>query len=51
MQLLYNFICRHIACIIKVSELNTPSYGNGIAGIRSVFFFNEMGNKKKKNGN
>ena len=36
--------CLHI----KVSELNTPSDGNGITGIPSAVFFNEMGNKKKK---
>ena len=32
------FICRHIACIIKVAELNTPSDGNGITGINSAVF-------------
>ena len=37
---------------IKVTELNTPSDGNGITGIHSAVFcpvfFNKMGNKKKK---
>ena len=33
---------------IKIAELNTHSDGNGITGIPSAVFFNEMGNKKKK---
>ena len=33
---------------IKIEELNTHSDGNGITGIPSAVFFNEMGNKKKK---
>ena len=33
---------------IKIVELNTHSDGNGITGIPSAVFFNEMGNKKKK---
>ena len=33
---------------IKIAELNTHSDGNGITGILSAVFFNEMGNKKKK---
>ena len=33
---------------IKFAELNSPSDGNGITGITSAVFFNEMGNKKKK---
>ena len=41
------FICRHIACI-NVAELNTPSDENGITGVPSAVFFNEMGNKKEK---
>ena len=32
----------------QISESNTPSEGNGITGIPSAVFFNEMGNKKKK---
>ena len=42
LQLLYAGILH-----IQVSELNTPSDGDGITGISAVFF-NEMGNKKKK---
>ena len=34
---------------IKIAELNTPSDGNGITGIPSAVFFNEMGNKKEEN--
>ena len=33
---------------IKIAELSTHSDGNGITGIPSAVFFNEMGNKKKK---
>ena len=33
---------------IKIAEMNTHSDGNGITGIPSAVFFNEMGNKKKK---
>ena len=33
---------------INFAELNTHSDGNGITGIPSAVFFNEMGNKKKK---
>ena len=36
-------MCLHI----KVAELNTPSDGNGITGIPSAVFINEMGNNKK----
>ena len=45
LQLLYAGIYR---LHIKIAELNTHSDGNGITGIPSVVFFNEMGNKKKK---
>ena len=33
---------------MRVAELNTHSDVNGITGIPSAVFFNEMGNKKKK---
>ena len=38
-------ILQNLIVYIKVSELNTPSDGNGITGIP---FLNEMGIKKKK---